>query len=346
MIEKIILNFVKLQLFYIMAEIGLSSDLLGCKTPAEIISCYVDRNRITESGITKVRGIYEKSDDSDSFRQWFFDKLIDETSRASLKILIGKNLRDYLVSGDTVEMIGTISDYPFVDNGLLQVQMRVIRCEQAKELFVSKIENDKYRLRRNKLSEGYRDVTRILTDLVDSKKKPRIVLVYPSQTVADTDLNNALGEAKDYFLFEKRNVPFSNPEEVVRVLDECDRNNCYDLVCLVRGGGSGLQNIDDIEVLSKVVKMKTPVLTALGHADDQLFINSIADMSKDTPTALGTYFRKVAEDRMRLNKLFSDMEQRYDLMVLEKKKLLRIIRDFVIFFFLAVIVVLFLILKK
>jgi exonuclease VII large subunit len=40
--------------------------------------------------------------------------------------------------------------------------------------------------------------------------------------------------------------------------------------------------------------MNTPVITAVGHAGDHPFIQSVADRSFDTPSALGTYLRQIA----------------------------------------------------
>lgn len=298
----------------------------------EIISRYIDKNKTqVESGTVRVRGVYEKSNDFDSAaHQWAFDKLTDEMSGASLKILVAKPVRDFINDGDTVVMSGTISDYAFPDSGTLQVQMRVTGCEQAKDLFVPKIENDKHRLRRKKTVKGYRDVTRMLSDMIDKKSKPRIVMIYPSYTVADTDMSNALGEAGQYYQIERRNVAFSNPAEVVRLLAECDKSGLFDLICIVRGGGSGLQNIDDIDVLAQVVDMNTPVLAALGHAEDNLFINALVDISKDTPTALGHYLRKIASDRLRIEKMIEEKDRKYDWMLSEKSEQLRSLKKAVI----------------
>ena len=41
--------------------------------------------------------------------------------------------------------------------------------------------------------------------------------------------------------------------------------------------------------------MRTPVITAVGHTPDKVFINEIADLEKETPSLLGTYFKDLVE---------------------------------------------------
>ena len=282
-------------------------------TPREVISRYIDRNTTGETGTVTVRGVYSRNDnDASSSKQWAFDRLTDELSDATLKIFIPRELRDFIKNGDTVEMTGTISDYGFRDSGTLQVQMNVFGCVQAKELFVPKAENDRHRVRRNKSIRGYKDVRRILTELVRDGKVPRIVMIFPGYTVADTDFERAIGECLRYYAVEYRNVPFTDAVGVVRLLKECDDR--YDLVCIVRGGGSGLQNLDNVDILAQVAEMKTPVLTAVGHAEDNLFIDSVADLSKETPSLLGSFLKEIVQEIDRNERILKEQERRYDVL--------------------------------
>ena len=279
-------------------------------TPREVISRYIDRNTTGETGPVTVRGVYSRNEnDAASSKQWAFDKLADELSDATLKIFIPKELRDFIKNGDTVEMTGTISDYGFRDSGTLQVQMNVFGCVQAKDLFIPKAENDRHRVRRNKAIKGYKDVRRILTELVRDGKTPRIVMIFPGYTVADTDFERAVGECRQYYDIEYRNVPFTDSAGVVRLLKECDGR--YDLVCVVRGGGSGLQNLDNVDILAQVAEMKTPVLTAVGHAEDNLFIDSVADLSKETPSLLGSFLKEIVQEIDRNRRALNEQERRY-----------------------------------
>ena len=280
-------------------------------SPREVISRYIDRNTTTESGLVSVRGIYLKMDDSfSSGKQRAFDRLKDELTDSQLKVLVPRELRDFIDNGSTVEMTGTISDFGFRESGILQVQMNVTSCIQAKDIFIPKAENDKHQLRRRKAAKGFKDVRRILYDKVMAGGRPRIVLVYPSSTVADTDFRRAVGEAYGFYEFETRNVPFSESARLVSVLKECDRSKWFDLVCLVRGGGSGLQNVDNVDVIEQIASMSVPVLTAVGHADDNLFVDSVADLSKETPSLLGSFLKEVVLDKLDKDRLVAGYDER------------------------------------
>ena len=59
----------------------------------------------------------------------------------------------------------------------------------------------------------------------------------------------------------------------------------YDVIALIRGGGNGIEALDEIEVLKAVSEMKTPVICAIGHVGEELFMKSIADKVAPTPMA-------------------------------------------------------------
>ena len=69
----------------------------------------------------------------------------------------------------------------------------------------------------------------------------------------------------------------------------------YDVIALIRGGGNGIEALDEIEVLKAVSEMKTPVICAIGHVGEELFMKSIADKVAPTPNGLGQYFSEMVE---------------------------------------------------
>ena len=75
----------------------------------------------------------------------------------------------------------------------------------------------------------------------------------------------------------------------VRLLGELKFSDGSPLDCLVltRGGGSraDLRWFDDIEIAKAVCSCSVPVLSAIGHFDDQSIVDEIASVSVKTPTA-------------------------------------------------------------
>ena len=62
---------------------------------------------------------------------------------------------------------------------------------------------------------------------------------------------------------------------------------------LVRGGGEGLEALDKPEVWEAVAACPKPVVVALGHAANTLWVETLADQAFPTPTAFGSFLRDV-----------------------------------------------------
>jgi hypothetical protein len=84
-------------------------------------------------------------------------------------------------------------------------------------------------------------------------------------------------------------------------LQELDKEQDYDLIVLYRGGGSGLEIFDDLDIARAVTSLKTPFVTAIGHANDTPFIQDVADGAYITPTDFGMYLKEFADKYIREN---------------------------------------------
>jgi len=265
------------------------SDIL---TPWALNNRYVDRNTVKESGIVTVRGIYNRSA-SPQASKYGYDKLVDEKTGATLKIVVPRQFRDALKDGETVQMSGTVSDYGSRESGLLQVQLTVTECRRAETVVVTQEEDDKFRLRRRKMTSGFRNVRTLLAAKMASGRKPSVALILPSSSITASDFLAGLGGVKERYDFYEARVSFADADRLAGVLKASDGK--YDVVCLVRGGGSGLEHLDALPVLAQMAEMNTPTITALGHAEDKLFINSLSDLALETPSILGSFFKDIAD---------------------------------------------------
>ena len=71
-----------------------------------------------------------------------------------------------------------------------------------------------------------------------------------------------------------------------------------DDIIVGRGGGSdsNLQAFNTEQVAEAIFTANTPVVTAIGHTDDQLIADQVADVATITPTAAGEYIAKSRND--------------------------------------------------
>lgn len=51
----------------------------------------------------------------------------------------------------------------------------------------------------------------------------------------------------------------------------------YDVIAIIRGGGAGLEALDEVELLETLVNMNTAWMYGAGHEGEKLFILNIAD---------------------------------------------------------------------
>ncbi|MEM6398299.1 MAG: exodeoxyribonuclease VII large subunit [Bacteroidota bacterium] len=82
------------------------------------------------------------------------------------------------------------------------------------------------------------------------------------------------------------------PEEIAKRLREiARRKEEYDLVCILRGGGSKLDLLafDQEALCRQVAHFPLPVLAAIGHETDQSVLDLVAHTSVKTPTAAAVF---------------------------------------------------------
>ncbi len=74
--------------------------------------------------------------------------------------------------------------------------------------------------------------------------------------------------------------------EVIEALDRLERDPEVDVVVVARGGGSveDLLPFSDEAVVRAVHRMRTPVVSAIGHEPDQPLLDLVADVRASTPT--------------------------------------------------------------
>jgi exodeoxyribonuclease VII large subunit len=74
--------------------------------------------------------------------------------------------------------------------------------------------------------------------------------------------------------------------EVMEALDRLERDAEVDVVVVARGGGSveDLLPFSDEAVVRAVHRMRTPVVSAIGHEPDQPLLDLVADVRASTPT--------------------------------------------------------------
>lgn len=263
-------------------------------TPVELVGIY--RNfleRGKSNGVVWLRGIYIQRPTQNS--QWaaFYDELRDVDTNTSITLKINRQDRQRLKPNSLVQIGGLIELNPFA-NGTIQIVVSVTRFEIIKDQFVTEQDIKRSEIRIAKTKRGFKNVDALLEDKLFRDERPKVALIFASTSITMADFNAGVNAAAVKIDFTELRQSFGNGTTLASFLKQQDTVQ-YDTIALIRGGGSGIEALDDINVLQTVSEMKTPIICAIGHVGEELFLKSIADKVAPTPNGLGQYFSEMVE---------------------------------------------------
>ena len=145
------------------------------------------------------------------------------------------------------------------------------------------------RLRRSLADEG-------LFDQAHKKPLPvlphRVGLITGRNSDAEKDVVRNATNRWPGVQFEIREVPVQgsgSARAVIGALQELDAQDEVDVIVIARGGGAfeDLLSFSDESLLRAVFAAQTPVVSAIGHENDQPLLDHVADVRASTPTDAG-----------------------------------------------------------
>jgi len=206
-----------------------------------------------------------------SFLKSFFENTTGESLREGLKILIKAKVEYHELYGLSL----IISD---IDPAFTIGDMAMKR-----QLIIKRLEQD-----------GVFSMNKEL----DFPLVPQKIAVISSKSAAGyTDfLNQLKGNSAGYVfytaLFETIMQGTETEQSVIKSLDLiADRAHLFDLVVIIRGGGSqsDLSWFDSYNIAYHVTQFPLPVVTGIGHEKDLSVTDMVAHNSLKTPTAVADY---------------------------------------------------------
>lgn len=263
-------------------------------TPVELVGIY--RNfleRGKSNGVVWLRGIYIQRPNQNN--QWaaFYDELKDVDSSTSVTLKINRQDRQKLKPNSLVQIGGLVELTPYT-NGSIQIVVTVTRYEIIKDQFVTEQDLKRSEIRIAKTKRGFKNVDALLEDKLFRDERPKVALIFASTSITMADFNAGVNSAAVKIDFTELRQSFGNGATLASFLKQQDSVK-FDTIALIRGGGSGIEALDDINVLQTVSEMETPIICAIGHVGEELFLKSIADKVAPTPNGLGQYFSEMVE---------------------------------------------------
>ena len=263
--------------------------------PSEIIG--ILRNHLATGQVNQkvvcLRGIYFKGTYINQYFHTASDRLVDESTSDELTLSMPLNLREGYENGNVITVHG-ILDRTITNKGLIQIVLKVTEVEKLKELAVSEDEIKRTELRRIKSEKGFKNVDNILESLLYQAKRPQVALVYAETSITNEDFEKGVQAARTHIDFTEYRESFARTKVFCQKLKQLDTMN-FDVIAIIRGGGAGLEALDEVELLETLVNMNTAWMYGAGHEGEKLFILNIADKAIAIPHALGTYFRDITD---------------------------------------------------
>ncbi|WP_134764801.1 exodeoxyribonuclease VII large subunit [Nocardioides sp. 1609] len=215
--------------------------------------------------------------------QTVFLTLRDSVADISVPVTCSRTLLDSmnppLVEGASVLVHAKPSYY--ANRGTLSLHAREIRMVGLGEL-LAQIE----RRRQLLAAEGLFDpaLKRTLPFL-----PARVGLVTAPRSAAERDVLDLARRRWPAVGFSVAHATMQGPRaagEVMEALARLDRDDAVDVIVIARGGGSveDLLPFSDEGLLRAVAKARTPVVSAIGHEQDNPLLDLVADVRAATPT--------------------------------------------------------------
>lgn len=263
--------------------------------PSEVIGIFnsILARQSVNAQVIYMRGVYLANPKQGNWA-YYYDTLRDEDGQEELTLRLTQQQRDNLRNGNLVNVGGVLNRH-ITGKDYIQIILNVSRIEVVKEQIVNEDEVKRIELRQRKSSKGFKNVDTIIENLLFTDRRPRVALIFAHTSITMSDFEAGVNAAKVRIDFEEYRANFSNSNEFILQLDKVDKMN-FDVLAIIRGGGGGIEKLDDLNALTAVVELKTPVIVAIGHVEEQIFIKQLADKCAPTPNGLGQYFSEMVEN--------------------------------------------------
>lgn len=270
------------------------SPMIQVFNPSELLNIFSDllARQNTSSKVIYLRGIYFKQKYNPGWA-YAYDLLRDEYDQQEITMMISPALRDELKDGSLVQVGGTITR-KLSGKGYIQLVFQVSRVDVVKDQVISEDDMRRGELRTMKSQKGFKNVDFLLEEILFRGERPKVALLFASTSITMSDFDAGKESAATHIDFHEHRVSFAKSDDLIAKLNQLDSAQ-YDIIAMVRGGGGGIEALDDLSVLECVVNLNTPLICAVGHVDEKIFIKNLADYVAPTPNGLGTYFSNMVE---------------------------------------------------
>lgn len=167
------------------------------------------------------------------------------------------------------------------------------------------------KLKEDFYKKGYFDQER-KKSISSYPKNIGLITSYKSAAIVDfiSVINKEMSDINIY-LYPVKVQGLSAKSEIINAIDILDKKK-LDAIVITRGGGSkeDLKVFNEKDLVEKIYKAKSPIISAIGHKIDLSLTDLVSDVSLQTPTEAGSYLVKnYKKIRDKINDLFINIKK-------------------------------------
>lgn len=298
------------------------SAMVDAFTPMQILSKFneeLSKNTDLFNSVIRLSGIYKAGNGTKYQNGYYYDRIVDKNSSSViLNLLVTDEIRKSLKQDSHVVLSGMFSKRVEGSKGEVSI---FFRADSIIEELESKVLSDddlkRISLVQKKNELGVKPIKSILKTKLMRNERPQVCLLYAQTSITDQDFEKGVKSASSQIdFFTDKTVSFSNTTALIQKLCYLDKSKQYDVICIVRGGGSGMEKLDDVRLMECIVGLNTPVIAGLGHVGEGYSVKSVVDESAGTPSLLGQYFDNLVKETAleregTINNLAQKIEAKY-----------------------------------
>lgn len=270
-------------------------------SPSAIISTFnAALQNLNERKILPIKGVYQFVEGS-NYGGYFYDKLKDEATDKSIKLLVPALLRKELKNNTTIEIRGYIARK--LDNyGRIELQIVITELIEQRGNKFTEEDYKKIEVLNKKSEIGIKDVDSIIKRKIFNSEKITVRVILGKAAIIDTDIIKQMAEWIALYDINYHRVSFASEAEIASKIIEVAKSN-PDIICVSRGGGDRLEIFDKPVIAEAAVGLDCAVVSAIGHEVNKTLFEKISDKSFITPTAFGQFLKEF------YNETLQDFEQ-------------------------------------
>lgn len=262
-------------------------------TPESVVTILANAfTTSVERKIISMRGIYQQRGKKE-YNGYWYDRLKNEDGDHTITMRVSNKMRQTLKDGRHYSFCGYI-DKRAKSDSTITLTFNITDIEGERKAAFSADELKRAEIHAHRRRRGFTDISGVLKARLLKREKPEIATIYGVGGIVNNDVETAVSSVAHQYNIRTHRVNLSSPSAIQAKLTELNQQD-FDLIALIRGGGSGMETFDNLTLAETASELKTPLVTAIGHAVDHSFIDDLADRSFETPTTFGNYLRQTAE---------------------------------------------------